>query len=131
MGKFLILSLLLAVFSGCASNTELVVGEKTTMTVDRIFDAKEVMKGEVVTAKFKVTNTGEYPLILASVKPACSCTVSSYPKEPIMPGESEWITASVNTDHLSTGVLAKHVTVTSNTVPSVTKLKIKGQIMSK
>lgn len=132
MIKFLTLSLLLTLFAGCEeSNDEVVVGNKTTMEIDRLYDAGEVMKGEVITAKFKVTNTGDNPLVLASVKPSCSCTVSSFPEEPIMPGESEVITATVNTDRVGTGVLSKHVNVTANTSPSVTQLKIKGVVMSK
>jgi len=131
MLKFVTLSLLLLSFAACESNSEVEVGNKTTMEIDRVFDAGEVMKGEVVTAKFKVTNTGDYPLVLASVKPSCSCTVSSYPEEPIMPGESDVIAATVNTDRLGSGVLSKQVSVTANTSPSVTQLKIKGIIMSK
>lgn len=120
-------------FASCESDTEkdVVVGNKTTMKIDRLYDAGEVMKGEVITAKFKVTNTGKYPLTLASVKPSCSCTVSSYPEKPIAPGESDVITATVNTDRLGTGILTKHVNVTANTSPSVTQLKIKGLVMSK
>ena len=131
MMKFLTLSLLIIIFTSCETEGELEVGNRTTMKIDRLYDAGEVMKGEVVTAKFKLTNTGKYPLILASVKPSCSCTVSSYPEKPIAPGESDVITATVNTDRLGTGTLTKHVNVTANTSPSVTQLKIKGLIMNK
>ena len=133
MIKFLTLSLLIAMFASCESDpeTDVIVGNKTTMKIDRLYDAGEVMKGEVITAKFRVTNTGKYPLTLASVKPSCSCTVSSYPKEPIPPGESDVITATVNTDRLGTGTLTKHVNVTANTSPSVTQLKIRGLVMNK
>lgn len=131
MLKFLMLSLLLVGFSSCEENDEVIVGNKTTMEIDRIYDAGEVMRGEIITAKFKVSNTGEYPLVLASVKPSCSCTVSSFPDKPILPGESDIITAVVKTDRVGTGVLAKHVTVTANTTPTVTQLKIKGIVMSK
>ena len=131
MMKFLTLSLLITIFASCETDGELEVGNRTTMKIDRLYDAGEVMKGEVVTAKFKLTNTGKYPLILASVKPSCSCTVSSYPEKPIAPGESDVITATVNTDRLGTGTLTKHVNVTANTSPSVTQLKIKGLIMNK
>jgi hypothetical protein len=131
MMKFLTLSLLIVMFASCETTEDVEIGNRTTMKVDRLFDAGEVMKGEVITAKFKVTNTGKYPLILASVKPSCSCTVSSYPEKPIAPGESDVITATVNTDRLGTGILTKHVNVTANTSPSVTQLKIKGLVMNK
>lgn len=125
------LSVLFFILASCENNTDVVVGNKTEMKIDRVFNAGEVMRGEVITAKFKVKNIGKYPLVLASVKPSCSCTVSSYPEKPIMPGETKWITATINTDRVGTGILSKHVTVTANTTPSVTDLKIKGRVMSK
>jgi hypothetical protein len=129
--KIIAMILFLGFLASCEGDQEVQVGNKTTMEIDRVYDAGEVMKGEMITAKFKVTNTGDYPLILASVKPSCSCTVSSYPEEPIQPGESEYITANVNTNRVGTGVLSKHVNVTANTSPPVTQLKIKGTVMSK
>jgi hypothetical protein len=86
------------------------------------------MKGEVINAKFKVTNTGDYPLIIGEVTPSCSCTVAEEPEEPIQPGESSEIIAQVKTDNLSAKKIQKMITVMANTVPNVTVLEIRGSI---
>ncbi len=131
MLKFLTLSLLVVLFAGCEANSDVEIGNKTTMKIDRLFDAGEVMRGEVITAKFKVTNTGDYPLVFGDIKPSCSCTLSSSPDKPILPGETDYITATVNTDRVGVGSLTKTISVTANTSPRVTQLKIKGVVMSK
>jgi hypothetical protein len=129
--KIVSVLVVLGLLLSCEETADVQVGNKTTMDIERIYDAGEVMRGEIVTAKFKVTNTGDYPLILASVKPSCSCTVSSYPEEPIQSGETDYITATVNTNRVGIGIFSKHVNVTANTKPPVSQLKIKGVVISK
>ena len=121
---FLALSFL--IFS-CEDNTNVVVGQKTTMEVNLVFDAGTVVKGEVINAKFKVKNTGKYPLVFGEVRPSCSCTVPHKP-EPIMPGETGEIVAQVMTDKLNTKNVSKSVTIMTNTEPNTTVLRIKGVI---
>jgi hypothetical protein len=112
----------------CSDDQPLQVGQKTTMEVETVFDAGTVVKGEVINAKFKVTNTGEYPLVIGDVTPSCSCTVAEEPEEAIQPGESSEIIAQVKTDNLSSKKIQKMITVMANTEPSVTVLEIKGKI---
>ena len=112
----------------CGDNEELQVGQKTTMEVETVFDAGTVVKGEVINAKFKVTNTGDCPLVIGDVTPSCSCTVAEEPEDPIQPGESSEIIAQVKTDNLSSKRIQKMITVMANTEPSVTVLEIKGKI---
>ena len=47
--------------------------------------------------EFRFTNTGNEPLILQKPKSSCGCTVPSWPKEPILPGESEVIKVTYKT----------------------------------
>lgn len=75
------------IISACSGSDSVEVGNKTTMQVDPVFDAGVVVKGEKVKAQFVVRNTGKYPLVIAEVKPSCSCTVGSKPEDPIQPGE--------------------------------------------
>jgi len=119
------------VLTAC-TNTEVVeVGNKTSMMVEPVFDAGEVVKGEVIRAKFEVKNTGEYPLVIAEVKGSCSCTVASKPEDPIAPGASGIITAEVDSERTSTGLITKSVRIVANTEPSVTEVAIKATVKNK
>lgn len=51
------------------------------------WDFKDVKKGESVEHVYQVTNTGNNPLVISQVVPACGCTAPEYTKEPIMPGQ--------------------------------------------
>lgn len=76
---------------------------------------------------FKFTNTGSGPLVISGAKGSCGCTVPSYPKEPIMPGESEYI--KVKYDTKRTGAYTKYVTLTTNSKSNpTTRLKIFGTV---
>ena len=119
----------LFLFVACSSN-EVAIGNKTTMEVNESFDAGRVIKGEKITAKFTVKNTGGYPLVIADVKVACSCTLASKPEDPIAPGESAVIEAVVDTEKTGSGALTKAVTIISNTTPSTTDVLIKATVVS-
>ncbi len=131
MKKVILFVLSSLVLTAC-TNTEVVeVGNKTSMMVEPVFDAGELVKGEVIRAKFEVENTGEYPLVIAEVKGSCSCTVASKPEDPIAPGESGIITAEVDTERTSTGLITKSVRIVANTEPSVTEVAIKAIVKNK
>ncbi len=117
--------------SSCSSDMEVSPGNRTTMEVDDVFDAGEVIQGEFVTAKFKVTNTGDYPLVIADVKVGCKCTLAEKPEEPIAPGKSGMIMAQVDTDNAQVGPLEKTISIVSNADPAVKPLKIKAIVKRK
>jgi hypothetical protein len=76
---------------------------------------------------FKFTNTGSGPLVISDAKGSCGCTVPTWPKEPIMPGQSEYI--KVNYDTKRTGAFTKYVTLTTNAKTNTTsRLKIEGTV---
>ena len=120
---------LTALFTACGSDTELQVGERTSMEVKPVVNLGNVALGEEVEAVFNVKNTGDHPLILGDVTPSCGCTVPSWTKDPIAPGESGKIKAKINTEGFSYGPLNKRVTVVSNTTPSTTILEVKLNIV--
>lgn len=130
MKKTAFLALGLMLFS-CASKDKLEVGNKTTISVNDTFNAGKVMLGEEVNASFTIKNTGEYPLIIAEVKGECSCTVAEFPEEPIEPGKTGKISATVRTDNAAEGKLSKGVRIIANTEPSLTKLTINAEIIRK
>lgn len=127
--KALFIAAALFIVSSCGSD-EVAIGNKTTMEVNESFDAGKVIKGEKITAKFTVKNTGSYPLVIADVKVACSCTLASKPEEPIAPGESAVIEAVVDTEKTGSGALTKAVTIVSNTTPSTRDVKINATVVN-
>lgn len=132
MMKYILLFSLGLLFAGCAGNSAVEIGNKTTMEVTpSVFDAGDVLFGERVTAKFEVKNTGEYPLVLGEVKGSCSCTVADYTDEPIQPGKTGTVTAYVNTAETGVGTLNKAVNIVANTENSVTKVVVRANVMKK
>ena len=118
-------------FSCKSDVNKLQIGQKTTIKVNEVHDGGTIIKGEKITAKFNVTNTGKYPLVISEVKGSCSCTIASKPTKPIKPGESKIITAEVKTEKKKVGKLTQSVRMVANTVPSVTVLRITANVVSK
>ncbi len=82
------------------------------------------------TYNFEFTNTGNEPLILSKPRSSCGCTVPSWPKEPILPGETNKIKVTYNTHKV--GAFNKTVTVYSNSKTKATVLlRIKGKVATK
>lgn len=121
---------IVALLQGCVGNKNVEVGNKTSMFVNSVYDAGTVMKGELISVIFKVKNTGSYPLVIADVKPSCSCTVVNKPDSPIQPGQEGNIKAEVNTSNTSSGMVTKSVRIVANTEPSVTEVVIKAKVKS-
>lgn len=124
--KNLLFFLPLLIFAACQGSSEVEIGNKTTMVVEPVFDAGTVIKGEIISAKFVVKNTGSYPLVIGEVKGSCTCTVASKPEDPIQPGEEGIIKAEIDTDRTSSGAITKSVNIVANTEPSVTEVIIKA-----
>lgn len=122
---------LLWLFAACTGSDSLEIGQKTEMEVQSVVDMGDVMYGENVVAEFKVTNTGNYPLLLSDVKGSCTCTVADWPKEPIAPGATETLKATVKTTGANPGPLKKDVRITANTAPAITTVLIKANVVRK
>ena len=86
-----------------------------------------LQKGDVVDHVFSFVNEGDAPLIISSATASCGCTVPVWPKAPIAPGEQAEIKVQFNS-RSKPGVQNKTVTVTANTYPKVTRLKIKANV---
>lgn len=78
---------------------------------------------------FKFKNTGNEPLIITHAKGSCGCTVPTYPKEPIAPGEASEIKVRYDTNRL--GRFTKRVTLTTNAGDAKKMLTIKGEVKKK
>ena len=77
------------------------------------FSFGKLKKGDHVEHVYEVTNTGENPLIISEVKPACGCTVPDYTKEPILPGKKGKITLKFDSSNFD-GMISKQAEVFAN-----------------
>lgn len=84
--------------------------------VDSTFqDLGKVNEGQVVDITWHVKNTGNKPLVIASVIPGCGCTVAEKPTEPIAPGGDGVIKAKFDSKNQTEGEHRKNITVNANT----------------
>ncbi|MBC7486751.1 MAG: DUF1573 domain-containing protein [Cytophagaceae bacterium] len=77
------------------------------------YDFGDIKQGAVVEHVFKFTNTGDSILVLQKVYSTCGCTIPSYPKEGIAPGQSGEITVKFNSEG-KMGLNNKIITILSN-----------------
>lgn len=99
----------------------------TSMKIDKeIHDFGKVTEGVENHCTFTVTNTGSKPLILSDVKASCGCTTPSKPEGPIAPGKSDKI--EVGFKPSGKGVSEKTITITANTEPRITVVKVKADV---
>ncbi len=75
---------------------------------------------------FTFKNTGAAPIVISQVKTSCGCTVPSYSKIPVLPGESSEIQVKYATNRI--GVFNKTITVMSNADEPNKLLHIKGEV---
>lgn len=81
---------------------------------------------------FEFTNTGAEPLEISNAKGSCGCTVPNWPKEPILPGQTATIDVKFTPNVGQAGQeVEKVVTVTANTVPENTMVRIKANVIAK
>lgn len=76
---------------------------------------------------FTFTNTGENPLIISDATGSCGCTVPKYPREPIPPGGTGEIEV-VYSPGKQKNQQTKTVTITANTEPATTVLRITANV---
>jgi hypothetical protein len=76
---------------------------------------------------FTFTNTGSEPLIISNAKGSCGCTVPDYPREPIAPGETGDIKVVYSPGNQA-NQQTKSITITANTEPATTVLRIKANV---
>ena len=77
---------------------------------------------------FKFTNSGEAPIVITNATGSCGCTVPTYSKNVILPGEIGEIKVKYATDRI--GAFTKTVTLASNASESSKVLKIKGEVLN-
>jgi hypothetical protein len=92
-----------------------------------VYDFGQINQGEKVSYAFKFKNTGKSPLIINSATATCGCTIPDYPKEPVAPGADGVISVIFNSTGKE-GVQNKVITITANTIPATTEVRIIGNV---
>jgi len=95
---------------------------------EKVIDYGSLKKGANGLKKVEIKNDGDKPLIISQVKSTCGCTIPEWPKTPIMPGKSNFITIEYDTKKV--GPINKMIEIFSNDPKLGRKtLKIKGEIL--
>ena len=103
--------------------------ESTNVTID--FESKVVDYGVIEhnadgQREFVFTNNGTEPLVIKNAKGSCGCTVPTWPREPIAPGETKTIGVKYATNRV--GKFTKTITLTTNASKKPVILTIKGEV---
>jgi hypothetical protein len=130
----LMLSLCLLIFAAFSLNaqdaTQVVNPNAPEISFEKtVHDYGTITQGSDGTCEFKFTNAGKEPLILSKPTSSCGCTVPTWPQEPILPGKSDVIKVTYNTNNV--GIINKTVTVLSNAKTNRVVLNIKGIVVAK
>lgn len=98
--------------------------------VDKEINYGTLAEGKKLDVAFHFKNTGDKPLIIESVHPACGCTVAEPPKEPILPGNEGVIKGSFNSAGRM-GINNKSIVVKANTLGSMSHdLRFKVEVIA-
>jgi hypothetical protein len=115
-------------FTASAQEQKVATGEKTSeISFEKeLHDFGTLDYAADGTYAFKFTNTGDENLVISNCQGSCGCTVPKWPREPILKGQSAYITVSYDTKR--PGPFTKTVTVTSNAKSPTKVLTIKGEV---
>lgn len=91
------------------------------------YDFGTINEGDIVNHVFSFKNVGEAPLVIKNATASCGCTIPSWPKEPIAPGDEGEIHVKFNSKGKS-NQQTKTISITANTNPTVNRLKIHGMV---
>lgn len=75
---------------------------------------------------FTFTNTGNAPLVINQAYASCGCTVATYTKDPVQPGESGTVEVTYNGKGKTAGHFKKTISIRSNAKKEVVRLSIEG-----
>jgi hypothetical protein len=94
-------------------------------------DFGTINEGTRASDDFEFTNTGDSALLLINVQASCGCTVPTWPKQPIKPGQKDKISVVYNSEGRP-GEFHKSITVTTNMKQDNVKIiYIKGTVTPK
>jgi hypothetical protein len=89
-----------------------------------------VKKGETVSIKYEVENSGNEPLLISNYKVECSCTTVTLPSAPILPKMKGEIIVNFDTKTVYDRQ-DRIVEIISNAKNGTIKIRFKGVVLSK
>jgi len=114
------------VITNCPSSDIVVYAENNSCS--KVVDYGTIEQGADGVREFVFTNTGKSPLIISNAVGSCGCTVPTWPKEPIKPGQKAAIKVKYDTKRI--GAINKSVTITSNATEPTKIIRIKGTVVA-
>ena len=126
MKKFIFMSLfmLLGVTMSQAQDKQASIKfDKTTYSFGSFSEKDAIQK-----CTFVFTNAGNAPLVINQAVASCGCTVPTYTKTPVLPGEKGEIKVTYNGTGVFPGHFKKSITIRTNGDPEMTRLYIEGDI---
>ena len=123
MKKSLMITILMIAFvsMGFAQKQAEIKFDKTTQDLGTFSESNAVQQ-----AVFTFTNVGDAPLVINQAIASCGCTVPSYTKAPIQPGQKGQIKVTYNGEGKIPGHFKKSITVRTNAKTEMTRLYIEG-----
>ncbi|NAW51282.1 DUF1573 domain-containing protein [Elizabethkingia argentiflava] len=94
------------------------------------FNFGNIKKGSHVEHTYVITNTGDQPLIISTVRPGCGCTVPDYTKAPILPKQKGKVTLKFDSSAFE-GLQNKYAEVYTNTEKSPVVLTFTANVQVK
>ena len=82
-------------------------------------------------ATFVFTNVGDAPLVINQAIASCGCTVPTYTKTPVQPGQKGQVKVTYNGEGKFPGHFKKSVTVRTNAKTEMTRLYVEGVMTEK
>lgn len=82
----------------------------------------------VQTCVFSFTNEGDAPLVINQAVASCGCTVPSYTKKPVLPGEKGEMKVTYNGAGKFPGHFKKTITIRTNGTPEMVRIYIEGDM---
>jgi len=95
--------------------------------IKRSYDFGKIQEGDTFKHEFKFYNSSQVPVVISDVKASCGCTETTFPKEPILPGETGVIGVTFD----SKGKLGRQkpfMSVVTNGNPSIYSLYMDGTV---
>ncbi|HSV77368.1 MAG TPA: DUF1573 domain-containing protein [Bacteroidales bacterium] len=125
--------LLLSCGGGSGTNTRQVpAGESAGMPIatfaKTLHDFGKIFSGEIVTYSFRVSNTGDAPLIIISTQSGCVCVVGEYTREAIPPGGEGRIQVRFDSGG-RWGSISETIRVVTNAEPQEQLLQINVEVI--